>query len=62
LDYLETIKKNQAVIYNFCVGNVKLDKLKKLLKRIEERGLSDKIKVYTYSTMLSAHRYPHLRK
>ena len=35
---------------------------KNLLKRIEERGLSDKINVYTHSEMLPAHGYPHLRK
>jgi hydroxylamine reductase len=36
--------------------------LHKLLTRIEERGLSDKINVYTHSEMLPAHAYPELRK
>ena len=36
--------------------------LKKLLERIEERGLSDKIYVYTHSEMLPAHGYPELKK
>jgi len=36
--------------------------LKKLLQRIEERGLSDKIYVYTHSEMLPAHGYPELKK
>ena len=56
------VTQNKAEGKGILVSGHNLDMLEKLLKRIEERGLSDKINVYTHSEMLPAHGYPHLRK
>ncbi|MEO1942625.1 MAG: hydroxylamine reductase [Campylobacterales bacterium] len=56
------VSQNRASGKGILVSGHNLDMLEKLLKRIEERGLSDKIGVYTHSEMLPAHGYPHLRK
>ena len=56
------VPQNRASGKGILVSGHNLDMLEKLLKRIEERGLSDKIGVYTHSEMLPAHGYPHLRK
>jgi len=56
------VTQNKASGKGILVSGHNLDMLEKLLKRIEERGLDDKIGVYTHSEMLPAHAYPHLRK
>jgi len=56
------VTQNKAEGKGILVSGHNLDMLEKLLKRIEERGLSDKINVYTHSEMLPAHGYPHLKK
>ena len=56
------VSQNKAEGKGILVSGHNLDMLAKLLKRIEERGLSDKINVYTHSEMLPAHGYPELRK
>ena len=56
------VTQNKAEGKAILVSGHNLDMLEKLLKRIEERGLSDKINVYTHSEMLPAHGYPELRK
>ncbi len=57
-----TVTQNKAEGKAILVSGHNLDMLEKLLERIEERGLSDKINVYTHSEMLPAHGYPHLKK
>jgi len=57
-----TVTQNKAEGKGILVSGHNLDMLEKLLERIEERGLSDKINVYTHSEMLPAHGYPHLKK
>ncbi|MEO1958424.1 MAG: hydroxylamine reductase, partial [Nautiliaceae bacterium] len=56
------VTQNKASGKGILVSGHNLDMLEKLLQRIEERGLSDKIGVYTHSEMLPAHAYPHLKK
>ncbi len=56
------VSQNKAEGKGILVSGHNLDMLEKLLKRIEERGLSDIINVYTHSEMLPAHGYPYLRK
>jgi len=56
------VTQNKAEGKCILISGHNLDMLEKLLKRIEERGLSDKINVYTHSEMLPAHGYPHLKK
>ena len=56
------VSQNKAEGKGILVSGHNLRMLKKLLERIEERGLSDKINVYTHSEMLPAHGYPELRK
>ena len=56
------VTQNKAEGKGILISGHNLDMLEKLLKRIEERGLSDKINVYTHSEMLPAHGYPHLKK
>jgi len=56
------VSQNRASGKGILVSGHNLDMLEKLLKRIEERGLSDKIGVYTHSEMLPAHGYPKLKK
>jgi hydroxylamine reductase len=57
-----TVTQNKAEGKGILISGHNLDMLHKLLTRIEERGLSDKINVYTHSEMLPAHAYPELRK
>ncbi len=57
-----TVTQNKAEGKGILISGHNLDMLEKLLKRIEERGLADKINVYTHSEMLPAHGYPALRK
>ena len=57
-----TVTENKAEGKAILISGHNLDMLHKLLERIEERGLSDKINVYTHSEMLPAHAYPELRK
>ena len=56
------VTQNKAEGKGILISGHNLDMLHKLLTRIEERGLSDKINVYTHSEMLPAHAYPELRK
>jgi len=56
------VTQNKASGKGILVSGHNLDMLEKLLQRIAERGLSDKIGVYTHSEMLPAHAYPHLKK
>ncbi len=56
------ITQNRAEGHAILVSGHNLDMLNGLLKRIKERGLDNKINVYTHSEMLPAHGYPHLRE
>ncbi|MDD2451846.1 MAG: hydroxylamine reductase [Sulfurovum sp.] len=56
------ISQNKAEGHAILVSGHDLDMLDGLLRRIKERGLEDKINVYTHSEMLPAHGYPHLRE
>lgn len=56
------ITQNRAEGHAILVSGHNLDMLSELLKRIKERGLEEKINVYTHSEMLPAHGYPHLRE
>lgn len=56
------ITQNKAEGHAILVSGHNLDMLDGLLKRIKERGLDEKINVYTHSEMLPAHGYPHLRE
>ena len=57
-----TVTQNKAEGKGILVSGHNLDMLEKLLERIEERGLADKVNVYTHSEMLPAHAYPALKK
>jgi len=56
------VSQNNAKGHAILVSGHNLEMLNGLLKRIKERGLEDKINVYTHSEMLPAHGYPHLRE
>jgi hydroxylamine reductase len=57
-----TVTQNKAEGKGILISGHNLDMLEKLLERIEERGLADKVNVYTHSEMLPAHAYPALKK
>ena len=57
-----TVPQNKAEGKGILISGHNLDMLHKLLTRIQERGLEDKINVYTHSEMLPAHAYPELKK
>ena len=56
------VSQNKAEGHAILISGHNLEMMNNLLARIKERGLDDKINVYTHSEMLPAHGYPQLRE